>query len=94
MNIRVLCKAYQAIELPAFLRVIAQSRIGQDRERILVLPHLFALPIGRYHRSGGPGSSKSGHFCGAHMSIAQHMHGSLRIDNKHTIIAALDPQAR
>ena len=33
----------QAIELQAYPRVIALSRTGQDRERILVLPPLFAL---------------------------------------------------
>ena len=37
-DIRAPCKAYQAIELLAFLRVIAQSRIGLDHVRILVLP--------------------------------------------------------
>ena len=32
------------MEQQAFLRVIALSRIDLDRERILVLPRLYALP--------------------------------------------------
>ena len=43
MNIRVLSKAYQAIELLSFPRVIARLRTDRDPERFLVLPRLFAL---------------------------------------------------
>ena len=44
-NIRVLLRVFQAIELQAYLRIIAQSRRSQHREHVLVLvlPHLFAL---------------------------------------------------
>ena len=49
-NISVLRKVFQAIELQKD-RVIAQSRRGQDREHIPVLPRLFEL-IGRYHHCG------------------------------------------
>ena len=41
--IRVLRKVFQAIDLQACNRVFAPSRRDQDRERILVLPRLFAL---------------------------------------------------
>ena len=43
MNIRVLSKAYQAVELLAFLRVTALSRTDRDREHTLVPPRLFAF---------------------------------------------------
>ena len=43
-NIRGICRVFQAIEQLAFLRLIAQSRMNLDRERILVLPRLDALP--------------------------------------------------
>ena len=49
MNIRALRKAYQAIELLAFLRVIAQSRTYQDHVRMLTLPRLFG-----FHHSLSP----------------------------------------
>ena len=41
--VRGLRRVFQAIEQQALLRVIAPSRRDQDRERILVLPRLFAL---------------------------------------------------
>ena len=51
MNIRVLSKAYQAIELLAFLCVIALLRTDRDPEQKRVLPRLFALPVrGHYRR--------------------------------------------
>ena len=43
MNIRVLSKGYQTIELLAFLWVIALWRTDRDREDTLVPPRLFAL---------------------------------------------------
>ena len=43
ISIRVLRKAYQAVEPQAHLRVIAQPRRGHGREQTLVLPRLFAL---------------------------------------------------
>ena len=36
-------RVFQAMELQAYLRVVAPSRRDQDRERILVLPRWFAL---------------------------------------------------
>ena len=42
-NIRVLRRVFQVIELQACHRVFAPSRCDQDRERILVLLHLFAI---------------------------------------------------
>ena len=43
MNIRVLSKAYEAIESLAFHRVIALLRTDRDHEQKLVLTRLFAL---------------------------------------------------
>ena len=43
MNVRVLRKVFQTIELQAYPRVLAQSRRGQDREHTLVPPGLFPL---------------------------------------------------
>ena len=42
--IRVLRRAFQVTEMQAYHRVFAPSRRDQDRERILVLPRLLALP--------------------------------------------------
>ena len=42
MNIRVLSKVYEAIEPPAFYRVIALLRTDPDHEQKLVLTRLFA----------------------------------------------------
>ena len=42
-SIRVLRRAFQVIEMQACHRVFAPSRRDQDRERIPVLPHMFAL---------------------------------------------------
>ena len=61
MNIRVLSKAYQTKELLAFHRVIALFRTDRDRERILALPRLFALPPFEESRSWGFGPSQSIH---------------------------------
>ena len=44
MNNRALRRGFQATELHACPRVFAPSRRDQDRERVLVLPHSFALP--------------------------------------------------
>ena len=44
MNIRVLSKAYEAIESLAFHRAIALLRTDRDHEQKLVLTRLFALP--------------------------------------------------
>ena len=45
MNIRVLSKAYEAIEPLAFHRVIPLLRTDRDHEQKLVLPRLFALVL-------------------------------------------------
>ena len=60
VNIRVLRKAFPAMELQAYLRVVAQSRRGQDREHI----HLCFLvslhfSIGCYHHFRGSGSPQN-----------------------------------
>ena len=47
VNIRVLSKAYEAIESLAFHRVIALLRTDRDHEQKLVLTRLFALRPGR-----------------------------------------------
>ena len=66
-SIRVLRRVFHVIELQACHRVFAPSRRDQDRERIFVVPRLFALSIGRYHRCGGRGSPQRTLF-------AQHVH--------------------
>ena len=45
MNIRVLSKAYAAIESLAFHRVIALLRTDRDHEQKLVFTRLFALSL-------------------------------------------------
>ena len=47
MSIRVLSKAYEAIESMAFHRIIALLRTDRDHEQKLVLTRLFALSPGR-----------------------------------------------
>ena len=52
---RVLRGACLMTGLQACRREIAPSQRAQGRERILVVPQLFALPIGWDHRCGFPG---------------------------------------
>ena len=61
MKIRVLSKAYEAIESLAFQRVIALLRTERYHEQKLVLPRLFALHPVAVRRLWCFGSSQSIH---------------------------------
>ena len=85
MNIRVLSKAYEAIESLAFHREIALLRTDGDHEQKLVLTLLFALSQVAVSRMWSVGPSQSIHCIWAHFSLLNIVHGSSRIHNKHTI---------
>ena len=85
--IRVLRRVFQVIEMQACHRVFAPSRRDQDRQRILVLPRLFAI-----HRWPLPPlwgswiSAESLHFVWAQNLFAQHVHWCSRVNHEFSFL--------
>ena len=85
--IRVLRRVFQVIEMQACHRVFAPSRRDQDRQRILVLPRLFAI-----HRWPLPPlwwswiSAESLHFVWAQNLFAQLIHWCSRVNHEFSFL--------
>ena len=83
MNIRVLRRACLTTGLQACPRGFAPSRRAQGRERIRLLPHLFALLHWLWQPFVGfLQNSNSLQFCWIQIFLAQHVHGCSRIYHK------------